>query len=237
MSEWYENWFDSEYYHILYNNRNQKEAELFIDKLLILLKPKKKSYFLDLCCGTGRHSIYLNKKGFHVDGIDLSSYSLSIAKKEENQKLNFFNRDMRNINEKKKYNFIINLFTSFGYFESKEDNEIVINGVSTALKKNGVFVMDFINMSKSLDSIVKKEIKKIKNHLFTINKWYDKKYLYKKIEFLDKKYFERIQILKKEEIINMCENQNLKLINTFGDYQLNKFDEKSERLILIFRKN
>ena len=92
-------------------------------------------------------------------------------------------------------------------------------------------------MSKCLDSMVKKEIKKIKNHSFTINKWYDKKYLYKKIEFLDKKYFERIQILKKEEIINMCKNQNLKLINTFGDYQLNKFDEKSERLILIFRKN
>lgn len=237
MSEWYENWFDSEYYHILYNNRNQKEAELFIDKLLMFLKPKKNSYFLDLCCGTGRHSIYLNKKGFHVDGIDLSSYSLSIAKKKQNLKLNFFNRDMRNINEIKKYNFVINLFTSFGYFESKDDNEIVINGISTALKRNGVFVMDFINMSKCLDSIVKKEIKKIKNYSFTINKWYDKKYLYKKIEFLGKEYFERIQILKKEEIINMCENQNLKLINSFGDYQLNKFDEKSERLILIFKKN
>ncbi len=192
---------------------------------------------MDLCCGTGRHSAYLNKKGFHVDGIDLSSYSLSIAKKKQNLKLNFFKRDMRNINEIKKYNFVINLFTSFGYFESKEDNEIVINGVSTALKKNGIFVMDFINMSKCLDSIVKKEIKKIKNHSFKIKKWYDKKFLYKKIEFLDKKYFERIQILKKEEIINMCKHQNLKLINTFGDYQLNKFDEKSERLILIFKKN
>ena len=63
------------------------------------------------------------------------------------------------------------------------------------------------------------------------------KNIYTKIEFLGKEYFERIQILKKEEIINMCENQNLKLINSFGDYQLNKFDEKSERLILIFKKN
>ena len=106
---------------------------------------------------------------------------------------------MRNINEIKKYNFVINLFTSFGYFESNDDNEIVINGISTALKRNGVFVMDFINMSKCLDSIVKKEIKKIKNHSFTINKWYDKKYLYKKIEFLGKEYFERIQILKKKK--------------------------------------
>ena len=104
---------------------------------------------------------------------------------------------MRSINEIKKYNFVINLFTSFGYFESKDDNKIVINGISTALKRNGVFVMDFINMSNCLDSIVKKEIKKIKNYSFTINKWYDKKYLYKKIEFLGKEYFEKDSNLKK----------------------------------------
>ena len=240
MAEWFENWFDSEYYHLLYKKRNPKEAKFFIDNLLKLLKPKKNSFFLDLGCGTGRHSIYLNQKGYKVNGFDLSNYSLNIAKNYENKNLKFINKDMRFIQENNKYNFILSLFTSFGYFKFKKDNKLVIRGISKALKNNGIFVLDFLNISNCLDKLINKEQKKIKSITFDITKWNTKKYLFKKIDIKKKKeiktYTERIQILTKEHIIQMCAKENLKLINSFGNYHLNKFNEKSERLILIFKK-
>ena len=240
MTDWFENWFDSELYHILYNKRNEKEAKFFIDGLLDILSPEKKSFFLDLACGKGRHSIYLNTKGFSVDGIDLSKKSLNTALPHQNKKLHFFLRDMRNINEKNKYNYILNLFTSFGYFEHKKDNKLVVSGISKALKEDGIFIIDFLNIDNCLNNLVKKEIKIIQKREFNIKRWHDEKYLFKKIEFKEKKtkksYTERIQLLKKEEIVNICRKENLKLIRVFGDYQLNKFDEKSERLILFFKK-
>lgn len=76
--EWFECWFDSSYYHTLYKNRDFTEAELFIDKLIQLLQPSKANRFLDLGCGKGRHSIYLNKKGYDVTGIDLSEKVLLV---------------------------------------------------------------------------------------------------------------------------------------------------------------
>ena len=240
MKDWFENWFDSDFYHILYNKRNDKEAEFFIDNLLKILSPKKNSFFLDLGCGKGRHSIYLSQKGFYVDGIDLSKKSLNMAIPHENEKLHFFLRDMRCIKEKNKYNYILNLFTSFGYFKQKKDNRLVVNGIAQGLKKNGIFIIDFLNIDSCLKNLVESEKKIIQNKEFDIKRWHTKKYLFKKIEFKKnnekKSHTERIQLLKKDEIVNICEKEKLKLIDSFGDYHLNKFDEKSERLILLFKK-
>ena len=240
MTNWYKNWFDSEYYHILYNKRDHNEAELFINNLLKILSPNKEAYFLDLCCGKGRHSILLNKMGYKVDGMDLSKNSIEQALREKRNNLNFFVRDMRQINEHSKYDYILNLFTSFGYFNDTKDNHLVINGVTKALKKDGLFVIDFLNIKKTLKNLTKSEKIKINEINFYIKRWSDLNFLYKKIEFKEKtkkfEFTERIQLLNKEEIINLCSKSNLKNISTFGDYQLNDFNENSERLILLFKK-
>ena len=77
--EWFEDWFDTKYYHILYKNRNYNEAENFIDNLLNYLKPNTTAKFIDIACGKGRHSIFINKKGFPVVGYDLSKESIASA--------------------------------------------------------------------------------------------------------------------------------------------------------------
>ena len=77
IKNWFVNWFESPYYHLLYKKRDKKEAKVFINNILKFTKPKKTSYFLDLCCGLGRHSIYLNRLGYKVDGIDLSKQSIN----------------------------------------------------------------------------------------------------------------------------------------------------------------
>ena len=139
---WFENWFDSKYYHILYKKRDFQEAAILIDNLLKIINPAENSFFLDLGCGSGRHSIYLNQKGFHVDGVDLSKKSLKQAEEHQNEKLKFYLKDMRDFCFQNKYDIIINLFTSFGYFEDDEDNKKVFSNMEKSLKINGYFIMD-----------------------------------------------------------------------------------------------
>src|SRR6476620_1008681 len=101
--KWFQNWFNSPYYHILYKQRDDEEAELFIDNLCSFLKPAREARMLDIACGRGRHAIYLNKKGYDVTGIDLSISSIKFAQQHENPKLHFAVHDMRHL-------FYINYF-------------------------------------------------------------------------------------------------------------------------------
>ena len=91
---WYSSWFDSPYYHILYRDRDCKEAENFMDHLTRFLELPKNGEILDLACGKGRHSIYLNKLGYSVIGADLSAASILHAKQFENETLQFIEHDM-----------------------------------------------------------------------------------------------------------------------------------------------
>ena len=77
---WFQSWFNTPYYHILYQNRDYKEAELFIKNLVRYLNlDALDDSILDLACGQGRHSIFLNSLGFRVTGIDLSEKSIKHA--------------------------------------------------------------------------------------------------------------------------------------------------------------
>ena len=238
---WFENWFDSNYYHILYKNRNSSEASLLINNILNKIKPVKNAFFLDLGCGSGRHAIYLNKQGFYVDGLDLSKKSLTQAKQYENKKMHFFHKDMRKLDFQNKYDVIINLFTSFGYFEEESDNKQVFKNISAALKNKGYFVIDFLNSKQIKNNLKHNEVKKIDNIIFKISRRHDNKFVYKNIYITDKKnsytFTEKVRLIKKEEFIDYSKNLNMKLINTFGDYNLNKYEEElSDRLIMIFQK-
>ena len=113
MSEWFGTWFDSEYYHLLYKDRDFTEAEAFVNKLVDYMQPTPEALIHDLACGKGRHSIHLNKLGLNVEGSDYSANSIKHAKEFENERLHFFEHDMR-LAMPKKYDYVLNLFTSFG---------------------------------------------------------------------------------------------------------------------------
>ena len=73
---WYASWFDTPYYHILYKDRGYDEAQAFMRALMAYLKPKDSAKILDLACGKGRHSVFLNSLGYNVTGVDLSKNSI-----------------------------------------------------------------------------------------------------------------------------------------------------------------
>jgi len=238
--EWFETWFDSEYYHKLYKNRDDDEAEQFITNLITNLQLDLKSNILDLACGKGRHSIFLNKIGFKTMGVDLSPKSIAFAKKFNNTNLRFEVRDMRKSFCEDQFDAIFNLFTSFGYFESTE-NIKVLKAIENMLKKNGVFVIDFMNTNKVIRNLVNEEIKFIDQINFRLKRAYENGNIVKTIDFTDKEkdfhFTEKVQALFPEDFQSLISQTNLKIDSIFGDYNLNPFDrEVSDRLIIVGRK-
>ena len=118
--DWYEKWFGQDYLDV-YTHRSEKEAEEFINTLEKILSLKPEQKLLDLCCGTGRYSLALAQRGFAVTGLDLSSSLIDFAKKRSKElgvKVDFIVRDMRNIPFSGYFDGILNMFTSFGYFDA-----------------------------------------------------------------------------------------------------------------------
>ncbi len=239
--DWFASWFDTSYYHILYKNRDQKEARLFMANLVAFLGLKKHDTILDLACGKGRHSLFLNSLGFDVVGSDLSQNSIDYANKFSNETLRFVQRDMRkplNI----KYDAIFNLFTSFGYFEDDAEDIQVLKNIKNGLKsEDSISVIDFLNVDKAIKQLVKEETI-IRNDIrFNITRSFENGFIIKKIEIVTASetinYFERIKYLNLSKIESYLNIVGLKLKHTFGDYDLQKFDSKnSNRLILIISK-
>ena len=120
--EWFKDWFNSKYYHVLYKNRNEAEASRFIDKLTDHLQLRKDHLIWDLACGKGRHAVYLNGKGFNVIGTDLSENNVKCAAEKSNKNLEFYVHDMRSPFRVNYFSHVFNLFTSIGYFENEKDN-------------------------------------------------------------------------------------------------------------------
>ena len=145
---WYEKWFNTKYYHILYANRDYEEAKLFINNLASHLKLKKNTKIIDIACGNGRHAIYLNLLGYDVTGIDLSKKNIESASKSSKKNLQFFVHDMRKLFKQNEYDLAVNLFTSFGYFDKDSDNEKALLSIANNIKTEGLVVIDFMNVKK-----------------------------------------------------------------------------------------
>ena len=154
---WFQKWFNTPYYHLLYNKRDYSEAEAFIANLIKELKPKEESHFLDLACGKGRHSVFLHQQGYEVTGIDLSAENIKLAQQVAGDKLHFICGDMREFYGQESFDFILNLFTSFGYFESENDNKKVCAAMAKALKPGGKVLIDFLNVNSVEQGLVPQE--------------------------------------------------------------------------------
>lgn len=240
--KWFEDWFNSPYYHILYQDRDEEEAELFMDNLIRFLHPEKNAVFLDLACGKGRHAVYLNKKGFQTIGIDLSPESIAYASTYENDTLQFYVQDMRKPFRINYFSHILNLFTSFGYFERERDDMSVMDSIHKALQPQGTFVLDFMNVQLVKTCLIESETKTMSGITFHIDKQIKDNFIFKRIRFSDKgqhyDYLERVKALTLKDFEKYLTAAHLKIVNLFGNYQLEPFDAiTSERLIIIAKKN
>ena len=236
-TDWFTDWFNTSYYHTLYKDRNDADAQLFIRNITSFLKIPNPSHILDLPCGKGRHSIYLNSLGYNVTGADLSENSILFAKKFENDTLHFEIKDMRKPLAEK-YDAIFNLFTSFGYFENDIDDILVLKNIKNGLKKEGVFVFDFLNVVQVKNNLVVEETKTIQDITFHITRKIENGFIIKTISFQIEEvhhfYTERVKYLDIETLKKFFQKVGFTITAVFGDYHLSEFNaQNSKRLILI----
>lgn len=244
--EWFENWFDSAYYPILYNNRNWEEAGLFIDRLFEKLSLPENQKIVDIACGEGRFAAQMAQKGHDVIGIDLSPERIAVAQQwlEKDLKLKFQIHDMRMPYYNAYFDYAFNFFTSFGYFNSQRDTFAAARSMYKCLKPSGILLIDFFNAHQVIETLVPTEVIQKGDIIFNIEKEYDKGEIIKTIEVKDPKleqskfYEERVSafFLKDFEEI-FVEQLGMELIATYGDYDLNPYSEKdSSRLVMKFKK-
>jgi len=238
-NNFYKSWFDTPYYHILYKNRDYKEAEMFTKELMEFIKLPSNSKILDLACGEGRHSINLNKMGYDVTGVDLSVKNIKNASKYESENLKFKIHDMRKPFGQK-FDLVVNLFTSFGYFDDFKDNLKTLDSIKSSLKKNGLAVIDFLNIKYLKNNLIHKNTEEIDGIKFHLNRSIKNGFLIKKISFKHElneyNFEEKVRSLDLIDFKSMFKQSNIEILHIFGDYKLTSFDENnSKRLIFILK--
>ncbi|MEJ5263465.1 MAG: class I SAM-dependent methyltransferase [Ignavibacterium sp.] len=242
--EWFVEWFNTDEYLSVYKHRNEKDAECHIKFILSKINLPPKASILDLACGSGRHSILLAKEGYNVTGVDLSDKLLSEAiknSKTENLEIEFIKSDIRDFHIEKKFNLILNLFTSFGYFETDEENLLIFIKSFELLLKNGYFVFDYFNkvyIEKNLVLFSKEE-----NDDYTIiqeRKIVDQRVV-KEITIqrngITENYFESVKLYDSNFLTQKLKEIGFEIVNLFGDFFGNEFNQfSSPRFIAICQK-
>lgn len=244
--DWFEDWFDSPLYEKLYSHRNQKEATqlaaLIADKIPKTIYPN----LLDLGCGRGRHSITFANMGYTVTGVDLSEEAIHKAKKiAHEQKINnlrFFIGDMRTPLPDR-FDAVLNLFTTFGYFNSDAENTQVLKNVQVMLKEKGMFVLDFLNRKQVEKTLIPKEEGAFQDLHYIIKRDILNDMVIKTIHFsgpsLPKpiQYQERVKLYTLDWFQNQLSACGLELLYTYGNYTGDSFEvDSSPRMVMFSRK-
>jgi SAM-dependent methyltransferase len=251
--EWFASWFDSEHYHRLYANRDEREASPFIDRLIARLKPAAGADVLDLGCGSGRHATRLASHGLRVTGLDLSAESLARARQRAKARaeaeaaaeaapessLRFVRQDMRQPFGDKAFDHVFSLFTSFGYFADPADHLAVIRNMAASLRAGGALVLDYLNVRHAERYLTRNEIIRRDRITYRLTRWSDTEAIYKRVVIGVAgavEHVERVAKLTLEDFRFMFALSGMRVEEIYGDYQLSPFDaETSPRLIMLAR--
>lgn len=239
--DWFADWFNSPYYHLLYRHRNDTEAQLFIDNLLAVLKPLPHTHVLDLACGKGRHARYMAQKmDWDVTGVDLSPESIAFAQQWASNKLHFAVHDMRQVFKANAFDYVFNFFTSFGYFDNNAENHQTIAAIHASLKPNGYLVIDFFNAHKVINNLVPAEQQIIEGVQFDITREMIGQHIVKTIRVTDaakqfkQTFTERVQAITLEDFTDYLTQNGFAIHQVWGNYALRPFNlTTSDRLILV----
>jgi len=238
----------------LFNELNKYWAEIadgrfteneikFIEKVV-----KTRDSVLDLCCGTGRHSILLREKGWNIIGLDISPNLLKIAKdKMKDRQVNFplVRGEMRHLPfQSGAFAAVINMFTSFGYLPSKEEDMKSLKEIARTLKQNGLFLIDIVNREYLVSTFRKKDWGEFPSFFMLEKRTLDVKEsrLYSQWVIVDKnngktKTFDHnLRLYPLPQLQKMLQNAGLAMEKVYGNYEEQELQQDSLRLIVLSRR-
>ena len=239
--DWYKNWFGNEYLTV-YAHRDEAEAEDLIKLIHRSTKLTAGARILDLCCGQGRHALRLAEMGYNVIGLDLSRTLLQVAKfrRTPTQKANFVQADMRFLPAVQSFDLILNLFTSFGYFEKDQENQAVLDQFNLVLRPDGFFVFDYLNTDHVRSNLVPSHSDRVGDCFIETERKITRDLVQKKITIhkngVKAVFYESVKMYKPDEIKKMLHRSGLEIFDIFGDYKGNDFNPSMPRLLIIGKK-
>jgi SAM-dependent methyltransferase len=229
----------------LFSERHWSEAPAQIEQALILLDAQPGAKILDLCCGPGRHTLELARRGLQVTGVDRTALYLDEARRRaeiEGLKTELVQEDMRSFCRPDAFDGAINLFTSFGYFENAEDNRRVLTNVYRSLRDNGAFVIDMAGKAvvaagfqerdwREVDGTVLLEERKISADSSRMdNRW----------TVLDgpsrKEFHVTHRLYSADEITSLLTECGFAPVDVYGDFSGAAYDQNADRLVVVAHK-
>lgn len=241
--EWYEVAFDR-IYPVLYRHRSDEEAEWVLDAFGNLIAGRNP--VLDLACGGGRYMVSAGKRGMRTWGVDLSEFLLAEAAQRGGLDGGLVRGDMRRLPfADDSFGTVLNMFTSFGYFENDMDNLLVLGEVSRILRTGGLLLLDYINAARARSMVLEDTFREVEGWRVRESRSLsdDERYLHKGVEAQNSvtgemiSYDERVRLYSREEMVTMLDSVDLVVSGVFGDYDRSDFDEqRSDRLILVCEK-
>ncbi|HVT03844.1 MAG TPA: class I SAM-dependent methyltransferase [Thermoanaerobaculia bacterium] len=230
---WYQEWFGEDYLD-LYSYRDEEEARqhvsFFKTHVGALSGP-----LLDLACGSGRHTDEFRQEGYRAIGCDLSIVLLQAGRAQYGD-LSLVRGDMRRLPfASGSFGGLVNFFTSFGYFENEEENELTVSEMARVLRGNSPLLFDYLNVHRELQRLVQREEKEIDGTRVLIDRWFDgsSRTFNKRIVIGSKRYLERVKGYDLDEISTFFGRSGLAVRQVYGDFDGSPFMPDSPRMIVI----
>ncbi len=243
MSTWYDQWFESPWYLRLYRHRTEEEAREAIDLVRNVAHIPAGAHILDLACGYGRHALALAEAGYQVTGLDGSS---SLIKRAEqvypHPNVTYAVGDMRGPFPHAPYDAIVNFFTSFGYFDTTDEDAKVLSAVHDHLSRGGQFIMDFFNAAHVVRHLEHESMSFVENATIFQDRHIADGFVHKHITINvpcshELEFDERVRLYTHDELVGLITAAGLVVDHVLGDYDGSAFDvNTSKRCIIIARK-
>lgn len=230
---------------LVYKHRDMQGAYNEVKGMIEWLKLDQGAEVLDLCCGMGRHSMALTDFGYKVTGIDLSGVLLKEAVRlDTQQKVQWIQGDMRDVQINQQFDAVVNLFTSFGYFEEDAENEKVLHEIYRLLKPSGQgqFIIDFLNPEFVERNLVPFSKRKEGSSTIEETRKIEDGFVRKTIVVSepgaeDRSYLEQVKLYHQEAFLTMLDRVGLEVLHVYGAYDASPYDKtESKRMIFVGRR-
>ena len=239
---WYDGWFGSDAYDLVYDHRDETEAEQLVDLVEREIQPDPDAHIVDVGCGRGRHARIFAGRGYRVTGVDLSEEAIAEARErtsDDGLDVTFLQGDMRDPICDGCADGVVNLFTTFGYFQDDAENERALAAMTTALRPGGWFLQDFLNAPQVIDSLRPSDTRTVNGITITQRRWVEDARINKEITLTrngdTETYRESVRLFTLDDLKRMYANVGLDLVATYGHYDGSPHTPDSPRLLLYAR--